>query len=361
MKILKNQTNKLILVLFILALTTYIAHSTKRLTQSDDFAQKIQAAQTMKSAMDIIYDYKVEQGLNLDPRLDINLTGIIGNELTDITTTYGDLASKRTTTNPNFAALIVTLFQEIHLKRGDTVAVNFSGSFPGVNLAVLSALEAMDLNAIIISTVGASTYGANDPDLTYLDMEQVLWQQGVFKNRSHYYSMGGIEDLGKEFNDLTKASITKRLNTYSLQLLSIENLETNIYTRYQIYHQVDAVKAFINVGGNLVSFGKGYTIAYLPGGIVSELPKNTDPIGLGQLFIADGIPIVHFLNIKDLVTRYGLPIDPVPLPSIGEGGVYFRYQYSHWIIIIGIALSLYLLKGIRNEAHIKSISVFKKQ
>ena len=131
-------------------------------------------------------------GIPVDRRLDTNDTGLIGVEYTDITTTLGSLAAKRTSTNPAFAAVVVDMLDRAGVRRGDAVAVSFSGSFPALNIAVLSAARALDLRPVIISSVGSSTYGANQPEMTWLDMERVLAEAGLFPYRSIAASLGGI-------------------------------------------------------------------------------------------------------------------------------------------------------------------------
>lgn len=75
-------------------------------------------------------------------------------------------------------------------EKGDTVAVNLSSSFPCLNLAVLCALDAMELKGIVINSVGASTYGANLPDFTYLDMEHFLVERQYLSNHSTFFLWG---------------------------------------------------------------------------------------------------------------------------------------------------------------------------
>ena len=41
---------------------------------------------------------------------------------------------------------------------GDRVGAAFSGSFPGLNLAVLSACQVMEVELVYICSAGASTY-----------------------------------------------------------------------------------------------------------------------------------------------------------------------------------------------------------
>ena len=49
----------------------------------------------------------------------------------------------------------------------------------------------------------------------------------------------------------------------------------------------------------------------------------------------EDIPIIHLLNIKNLLKQYGLPESPVPLPQPGVGEVFVHQRYS--MLIAGMA------------------------
>jgi len=82
-----------------------------------------------------------------------------------------------------------------------------------------------------------------------------------------------------------------------------------------------------------------------PNGLVIHGPKIPDHPERGLIFEYQnlGIPIIHLLNVRGLAVKNGLPIDPVPFPEIGEGGVYRRIAYNKYIIILVIGIEfLYL-------------------
>ena len=95
---------------------------------------------------------------------------MIGQDITQITTDRGYIDSKLTSMNPNFAAVIVEMLKEADVKNNDVVAISFTGSLPGLNIAVMAAIQTLKLKPIIITSVGASNSGANDPYFTWLDM-----------------------------------------------------------------------------------------------------------------------------------------------------------------------------------------------
>ena len=328
----------------ILLLAAYLTlELTKTMIPAPDYAQKLAAARQTQACLESIRDLKAELGLETDKAADINGTGLIGLEYSFITTTIGNLEAKRTSTNPNMAAVVVDMFTELGLQPGDKVAVNCSGSFPALNTAVLCAIDVMELEPYLISSFGASTHGANDPALTWLDMEHHLYSQGLIGHKSDLFSIGGMEDVGKEMDPGLRENITRRIRGYGYELFYDEDLIRNIETRYQIYRDQGDLKCFINVGGNDASFGDSNIMVHTDGGILTELSENDNSTGLVQLFLKDSIPVIHLLNMKSLATEYGLPIDPVPLPEPGQGDVYHEVHYHTWIACFGLAGAAALL------------------
>ena len=101
---------------------------------------------------------------------DINATGLVGPEFTELTSTPGDEREKRSTLNPMSASACVEMFVSSGLKEGDTIAVGASGSYPGFLLAVLSAATEMKLNVRLILSLGSSMYGATRPEYNIFDI-----------------------------------------------------------------------------------------------------------------------------------------------------------------------------------------------
>lgn len=97
---------------------------------------------------------------------------LIGPEYSLITTTLAPKEAKQLSTHTDFAAVCVEWLLQAGVRKGNQIAVNLSGSFPALNIAVLSAVKAVGAEPVITSSVGASTWGANDPRFTWLDMEK---------------------------------------------------------------------------------------------------------------------------------------------------------------------------------------------
>lgn len=325
----------LLLALAILAANWLALEATRTEVPAADFQEKLEASALSQRCMDYIREQKADLGIAVDGAADINGTGMIGQSYSAITTTLGSLEAKRTSINPNMAAAVVDMLHELGVERGDRVAVNCSGSFPAMNISVLCAIQTLGLEPVMMASFGSSTHGANDPAFTYLDMEYALWDAGLLEHRSDWFSVGGMEDLGKEMDPQVREQVTARLEGLGYRLFYEEELLENIRRRYALYNQEEVV-CFINVGGNDVSFGDSNVIVHADGGILTKLSENDHSTGLVQLFLRDGVPVIHLLNIKSLAAQYGLPFDPTPMPDVGEGGVYSVRAYYKYGAVPGL-------------------------
>lgn len=198
-------------------------------------ALMLAAAQRTQRAYQAIYERRLELGIPPEIEDDPNQTGLIGPMFTGITTTQGQLETKRTTTNPNSGALLVRLLLEAGVRPEDTAGVNLSGSFPAANIALMCALEEMNVNGIVFSSIGASTYGATLPELTYPDMELLLQERGIISQGSAYISMGGRRDLGLDMDQALVSSIQPRLTDVNFRPLSIPEISGNLDFRFSYY------------------------------------------------------------------------------------------------------------------------------
>ncbi|MCP2521068.1 poly-gamma-glutamate system protein, partial [SCandidatus Aminicenantes bacterium Aminicenantia_JdfR_composite] len=192
-KPLKNK--KTIILLFSLSLIFFILTKYYSYREGSDY-DMIKASEIMLRAMETIKNCRKVKGIPFDENVDINKTGLIGIKYSSITTSIGNLEAKRTTTNPNFAGLIIFLLKRIGIKNGDTIAVGASGSFPALIIAVLSASKVMNLKPLIIFSIGASQWGANIPEFNMLDIFDCLLKKRIFNVKPIAVSLGGEKDIG---------------------------------------------------------------------------------------------------------------------------------------------------------------------
>lgn len=333
----RAKSNIVLGMLSLLALLALIAtENGKVMVKQKWYNQKLEAAELARDAEAYLKNKRLEKGVFIDVVNDPNETALIGQKYTMITTDRGDIESKLSSTNPNFAAVVVELLREAGVKKNDHVAVAFSGSFPGLNLAVMSAIEVLGIHPTIITSVGASNYGANDPYFTWLDMEHELNRAGYFSNRSVAASIGGGYDLGRGLSPKGRELIEEAIQRNDVEFIHEDHLEKSIERRMEIYKKENPVKAFINVGGGIASLGNTVNGDIIDPGLTEYLPMRNYPLrGVIIRMGEEGIPLIHMLNIDRLLAEYGLPNSPVPLPDPGEGGVFISERYS--MVITSIA------------------------
>ena len=320
------------------------------------YSEQIQAAQLMKNSLETIKKERLQRAIPLDVGLDPNQTGIIGKEYTKLTTTLGNLEAKRTSTNPAFAALLVKYFKEANLKKGDVIAVGASGSFPALILAALSAARVLELEPLIIYSVGSSEYGANIPEFTFVQMLDSL-EKNILPYKLLAISMGGYLDRAEGmFYPDSQDTIKKIVQDSGTLVIYTDSVEENIQQRMQLYKRSakgQPIKAFVNIGGATPNYGNTNASITYPNGLVINGPKIPDHPERGLIFEYQnlGIPIIHLLNVRSLAVKNGLPIDPTPLPEIGEGGVYWRITYNKYIIILVIGVEFLYLFWVLKKRH----------
>ncbi|MCM1043436.1 MAG: poly-gamma-glutamate system protein [Corallococcus sp.] len=321
------------------------------------------AAEKAKASMDEIKRYKSEIGKQLS-EYDKLQTGMIGYDyVTSITTTSGLLEAKRTSCDANWAAVIVGMFVRAGLKRGDKAVMVFSGSFPAMNICAMAAAETYGIDACIMASVGASNYGANDPELTFFDMAEHLCDAGILTRRIDYVSLGGDMDVGHDFSDeAEKQAIINRINAsltkypqgsqkQPRKFAWEENFEVNIGNRLEYVREHFGNIGFVlNVGGSMVGVGTGLDAfigsdyyspkKYAVGGW--NFSRNATD-GLLQCGLKMGVPVASILNIRGLAEKYGIVYDPDTAPVLGKDSgcnAYFSTAYDLTLPIIALCLSI---------------------
>lgn len=303
----------------------------------------------MQESLEAIKALRLGKDIPIDRELDPNGIGIIGAEFSAITTSIGNPEAKRTSTNPSFAALMVKYFKEAGLEPGDAIAVGASGSFPALIVATLSACKALDLRPITIYSIGASTYGANIPDCTFVDMLAHLNSEGIIPYRLSAVSLGGEGDAGAnallETGRETMREIARRSGA---RFIEADSVAASIRARLSVYEEEAAgspIECFVNVGGATPNYGATPASLDFPNGLVMHGPiLSLGPErGLIFEFAARGIPVINLIDVRDLALKHGLPIDPVPIPPVGTGGVYYSTTYHKLPAGLALAFSLAVL------------------
>ncbi len=275
------------------------------------------AAAHMGNALAAVRDHREAAGIPPDAATDPNRTGLVGPAYDELFTTLGDLEAKRTTTNPDAAALLAHLLERAGAGAGDTVAIGASGSFPGLLVAALTATEALGAHPVAVLSLGASSFGATDPDLDLLRIHQILTERGLVPTPPAAVSLGGTRDVGEEWEPEVRERLLARLGASGVPLILEPDLSASVARRMEVFGRP---AAFVNVGGADANVGTSPTLLGLQPGLLAPGDVPLSPAaqrGVLQEMAAAGVPVIHLLNLKGLARRYGLPWDPVPLPAPG--------------------------------------------
>jgi poly-gamma-glutamate system protein len=360
-----SKVSSMLLVLVALAsVGGYIVVESYRVSQQRPYHRsKVRAARLTQKAFAVIKKTRASLRIPIDEFTDPNESGLIGKAVSQITSKSGQLPAKQSTLNPNWSAVFVDLFRKSGLRKGDTVALGLSGSFPALNIAALAACKTMELNPLIISSVSASMFGANHRKLTWLDMEKSLRDAGLWDYKSLGASYGGIQDIGhgisrkglKQIKHAIQRNGVTELTGGKCDAHSQENpcLTVMIEKRIETYKGATEgapIRAYINVGGGIASVGSLLDKKRFRSGINTGVPGETLGLdGVMHFFLHKNIPVIHISRIKKLAARYDLPWLPPSMPKPGFGGVFYGESYADWLVwsvLFGIVLALFAITRI---------------
>ena len=337
-----QKTSTLVFLSLLALVCLFISLQNRSIEISPLYDSKIKAANLMKQCLQSLKKSRLENSIFIDIENDPNETGIVGVPYSLITTDEGDLDAKLTTLDPNFSAVIVDLLFTAGLEKNDTIAVMLTGSMPGANIALLSACQVMGIHPIIISSIGASQWGANQVDFTWLDMEDILIENKLINSRSVASSIGGRNDMGRLLSPLGRDLIMESIKNYDLPLIRENRLADNIKKRtdiYNEYHPIDKYDGVVNIGGGVASLGTSFNYRLIPPGIVNrsdivDIDNSSGIEGAFSYFLKKNITGLHILNIKSIIENYNLPFAPIPHPKIGEGVLYAKERYNLTIVFL---------------------------
>lgn len=346
----KASRGVLVLVATVSLLGYLLVEALPEKTRKRHYREKWKAAKLMAEGMDVIHQARISLFGKIDLQHDPNATGMIGSGLTPITSKTGSLSAKQTAANPNFAAVLVSLFKRAGLKEGDVVALAFSGSFPALNMASLIAADVLGLEPVPITSLSASRWGANDPQLTWLDMERLLFEKGVIRHRSVAASLGGERDRGGGLPPDGIRLLREAIKRNGVEFLDPPDLVSSFDLRMNIYEEEAAgrpIQCYVNVGGGAGSVGTPLVKKMFSPGLNRTTPN---PGRLRDSVMTrmsrNGIPVINLIYISRLANRHGLPVQPERRPRVGEGGIFAAMGYNialAWGMLIGLVVVIFIL------------------
>lgn len=325
-----------IFVLALIALLFYFIESrTKRTVPSRWYEIKVAAARLSAQAFEVIRSYRLnELHLPIDSVNDPNLTGLVGVQFSQITYGRSDLSDALTTTNPNFSAALVEMFYKAGVKAGDTVAINWDGTYPALNIQVLAVVKTLGLTPVIVTDQSAGMWGANYPGWTWLEIERVLRQAGIWEFATVLATRGGETDDGRGFSPEGRAILDSVAKSTGVPLFVPESLSEAVAKRAAIFERCRLLVAVGQASSN-----SGELLLRLPSRVITErLPKAGT--GIVAEFLNRRLPVIHIASPRRVANEYRLPIAPVPLGEIGRGRLFYEARYS---VPVALILALVLV------------------
>lgn len=311
--------------------------------------EKTAAANLAADAMEKIKEQRLLLGPPLDSSTDVAQSGLLGLPNSIVTSVHGEIGAKQTSINPNFAGVVVDMLKQAGAQRGDVVAVGVSGSFPALNICTYAAIETLELEPLVIASASASEWGANVPDLLWIDMERILAEAGIFKTRCLAASLGGHDDNGKGLTEEGIAKVRKAIDSNGLPLIEVEDFTANVEDRLKRYRDGSRgrpIRCYINVGGGTISVGSSVgKVLFRPGLNLRPPGRVKDLDGVMPRLINEGVPCIHLVNVVQMAERYQMPIAPITIPEAGVGDVFRGLDYDRRKVIATLALILASLYG----------------
>jgi poly-gamma-glutamate system protein len=328
-----------------LSVTLYaLAERSLQPVHAEAYHMKVEAVRIMQRAEKAIADAKRERGIAVDPRNDPQGYGVIGPQFTLITTDRGAQSAKSLAANPNFAAAVTQMMLQAGVRQGDLVAVGATGSIPGFNLAVLAACRATGAEPVIITSIGASMFGATDPEMTWLDMEAVTSANGLWPYRSLAASLGGGGDVGRGLSPAGRQLLGDAIErNHALRLESSSVFEA-VKQRVTLYDSVAAARGrpiacYVNVGGGVASLGGAQNARLIPPGLTRRLTTRNYPNrGVINVLGERRIPVIHLLQVERLARDFDITDAAMNEHRPGNGLLFIKYRYNLWIVASATSL-----------------------
>ncbi len=259
---------------------------------------------------DIIEARKRQAGIVREVPQSFKYSGMLGQEWSEFTTTLGSLEAKRTAANPRFAALMIRLLHDAGVDSSSTVGVVLSGSFPTLAVASLAAVQTIGARAVILSSLGSSSFGANQSGATWLDMEDWLREDGGLHYRSALVTMGAEGDSGGGLSEEGLQILSRTAERHGVALSVFPTFANAVQSKEEMLLSAHP-DVLVNIGGNQTSLGICEHASTIPTGLIPHPLHCSNPgRGLIERFSSRNIPVVHLLNIRDIASRYDLPLLP---------------------------------------------------
>ncbi len=278
----------------------------KETAKRDEYPEMEKASQLAASWFDLIAELKKSRQIRPDNHSIVRYRALIGDDFSLITTTLGSLEAKEIAANPVFAGLIVRLLKKAEIDSASTVALSLTGSFPSLAIGALAALQTLGVNTFVLSSLGASCYGANQPLATWIDMETWLRKHGNLRFKTNLLTLGAENDNGGGLAEEGRQLLIQAAERNNMPLFIPKNLQTAIEYKTRFLSE-KKIQLLINIGGNQAILGSCAHAPVIPTGLHRNWTPCADKKrGVLARLAQNKIPFIHLLNIKELALRYGI-------------------------------------------------------
>ena len=289
----EGRARLLLLSVLLAALLFMMNHPLTR--EEERLYRKVEAAQSF------LWEELGRRGLERDEAADPWHSGFIGLEWSPMTTTLGNLKAKRCSTDPLWAVQMLRWFDELGIKKGERIAVLASSSFPGLLYAVLTAAEERGLEVSLGVSLGASTWGANRPELPWPRLAGILRRGGFLKTRPILYTLGGDNENGGGMADEARELLTAAALEDGLTPLLNKTLKEAIAAKMRL---IQDARLVVSIGGSEGNLGDDPDVLRLPPGLLR--PHSGGGNGVIGLALEKGYPVLHLLNLRTLADACGI-------------------------------------------------------
>ncbi|MCX4028543.1 poly-gamma-glutamate system protein [Endozoicomonas sp. SM1973] len=334
-------TVALLLVTLLAVVTLYIVEWRLLVNYKIEMKQAVELA---KQGSNLIKKEKQRLGLMAPINVDLKQTGLIGTwESTPITSIFGHLSAKQASLNPDITLLIYRWLKEIGVEKGDYVAISATGSFPALNLYTYAALQTIGAKPLIMLSLTASQWGANQPEMLWIDMGSLLYKAGLINFIPMAVSYGAKNDLAINLSpqgiQLLQKAIQRNNNPSLIYTGSLDGNIEEKWLRFNAAAGDKPIKAFINIGGGKASVGSinDKKKLFKPG-LNRSLSDESSPeiTSLMWKFISTKVPVIHLSNIEKIIAKN-------QLTALSTHHLYQDNFYQRLFAVIGFIVIVFSL------------------
>lgn len=331
----QGRVNRWVLVLLaVLALLAYWFESrSQQPRRARWFEEKLASAQLASRALSTLGQLRARLGIPIDTVNDPNRTGLIGTQFSLVTHGRADLSDALTATNPNFSAALVEMFKHAGARRGDTVAIEWDGTFPALNVQVLAVCKVLGLEPQIATAMSSGMWGADMPGMFWLDCERELRRSGFWHFGSRLATLGGATDDGAGLSPEGRALLSAAAESAGVELFVPGSMAEAVSRREDMQGRI---RALVVVGRPAIAFAD--PLVRVRSGLLHRRTQRMGNEGLIPRALSRRVPVLYLGDPTQVAAEFRLPVAPEPLPEPGRGRLFFERRYS-----VGLALGLLLL------------------